>query len=114
MNNKFKALIAGAALITLAGASATASASDRIGFSITIGSPGYSYAPPPAYVYAPPPVYYAPRVVYAQPRVVYAPPRVVYAPQRVYYSAPQWRGRDDRQWNRRDDRRDRNDYRGHR
>jgi len=112
MNNKLKALIAGAALITLAGTSATASASDRIGFSITIGSPGY--APPPSYVYSPPPVYHAPRVVYAQPRVVYAPPRVVYAPQRVYYSAPQWRGRDDRQWNKHYDRRDRNDHRGRR
>jgi len=114
MNVKLKTLISGAALIMLAGASATASAGDRIGFSITIGSPGYSYAPPPAYAYSPPPVYYAPRVVYAQPRVVYAPPRVVYAPQRVYYSAPQWRGRDDRQWNRRDDHRDRSDYRGRR
>lgn len=89
MNNKLKVLIAGAALVTLSGATTTASANDRISFSITISSPGYAYAPAPAYVYAPPPVYYS-------PRVVYGPPGVMYAPQHVYYSAPQWRGRDDR------------------
>ena len=57
MNNTFKAIIATAALITLAGASATASAHGRFGLNIMIGAPAYAYAPPPAYAYAPAPAY---------------------------------------------------------
>lgn len=79
MKNKWKAAVAGLALLGLSGA---ATARDNIEFSITIGTPGAVYAPAPAYVYAPPP-----RVYYPAP-VVYAP-----APRVVYYGAPGWKER---------------------
>ncbi|HSQ03163.1 MAG TPA: hypothetical protein VLN59_03945, partial [Burkholderiales bacterium] len=76
----------GAALAAL---SSVASAHSNIGFSVSIGVPGYvappvAYAPPPV-VYAPPPVVYAPAPVYyaPAPRVYYGPPAFGY-----YYGRP--------------------------
>ncbi len=60
-------------LLALAGGlvATGAQAHDSVGFSISIGSPGY-YAEPPVY-YAPPPVVY-----YSRPSVVYYEPTPVY------------------------------------
>jgi hypothetical protein len=68
----------GAAMAAL---SSTAFAHSNVGFSVSIGVPGYVAPPAPVY-YAPPPVVYAP------PPVVYAPPPVYYGPPRVYYAPP--------------------------
>lgn len=81
------ALGAGLAMALLGAAYAgTASANDRVKFSISFGVPA------PALVYGPP-VAYAPQVVYAPPPVIYARPQVVYAPpyygtQVIVTSAP--------------------------
>src|ERR1044072_3715434 len=67
MRNKLSVVLAGGAL--LAALSGTAAANGHVGFSVSVGGPGYafSYGPAPVYV-APPPVYYAPAEAY------YAPP----------------------------------------
>lgn len=59
-----------AVTLGLAGMS-SANAHDNVGFSISIGSPGY-YGPPPVY-FGPPPVYhyYTPRVYYHYDRPYY-------------------------------------------
>jgi len=51
----------------------TANAHDNVGFSISIGSPGYYYAPPPPVYFGPPPIYqrYTPRIYYHYDRPYY-------------------------------------------
>lgn len=46
-----------------------------VGFSISIGSPGYYYGPPPVVYHAPPIVHYRPAPIV---HYYYAPPRHVY------------------------------------
>ncbi len=65
--------LATAALAVLSG---TVNARDHVSFSVSIGTPGYSYV-------APPPVYYEP--VYYRAPVYYAPAPVYYAPARTVY-----------------------------
>lgn len=94
----------GTALVAAAATFAPAAHADRVGFSVSIGGPGYAvafgnapywghrhyYAPyrpyyRPAYVV--PPVVYEPQVVYVAPRVVYRAPYVRYPVVRgpIYY-----------------------------
>ncbi|CAG0992676.1 hypothetical protein MTYP_02368 [Methylophilaceae bacterium] len=71
---KIMRFILASAIIVL-GASSSAYARDSVGFSISIGSPGYYYAPPPVYYHAPPVVYYRPAPVYHH---YYSAPRAYY------------------------------------
>jgi hypothetical protein len=61
MKTRWKAALAGLALVALSG---TAAARDQVNFTLSIGTPA--------------PIVYAPPVYYARP---------VYVPQRVYYPA---------------------------
>ena len=86
MSKKLSVVLAGGAL--LAALSGTAAAHGNVGFSVSIGGPGYAFAYDPAPVYAAPPVYYAPpRQVYYGAQEYYAAPPAYYAP-RPYYAAP--------------------------
>lgn len=70
--------------VFFAALSGTAAARDNVSFSLSLGVPGYAYAPPaPAYYYPPPRVYYAPPVA-----TYYAPATVYYAPPAPAYYAP--------------------------
>ena len=80
MRNKLSVVLAGGAL--LAALSGTAAAGNHVGFSVSVGGPGYALAYGPAPVYAAPPVYYAPQEYY------YAPPAPVYYAPRAYYAPP--------------------------
>jgi hypothetical protein len=118
------ATVLGAVGLAAAVAYAPAASADRVGFSLSVGGPGYAVsvgnyggyydryyvAPPPPVYYAPAPVYrpyYPPAPVY---RPYYAPvvvaPPVVVRPYPVY--RPYYR---DRYWDRRDVRHDRHDRR---
>jgi hypothetical protein len=92
MKTKWKAALAGIALISLSGAAA---ANDRVHFSLNIGLPApmVTYAPPVAY-YPPAPVYVAPRVYHPAPVYWSPPPRAM----RIHHG--HWRGHDRRHWNR--------------
>lgn len=88
---------------------APAASADRVGFSLSLGGPGYSvnlgnYG---YYDYwRPAPVVVAPYAPYYAPRPVVVPPPVVYRPYPVYRSYDRWDRRHDR-WDRRHDRWDR-------
>ncbi len=95
MRNKAVLILLGVFFAALSG---TAAARDNISFSLSLGVPGYAYAPPaPAYYYPPP----HPRVYYAPAATYYAPPATVYyaPPAPVYYAPAPWAARE---------------YRGHR
>src|SRR5258707_15255758 len=88
MRNKLSVVLAGGAL--LAALSGTAAAHGNVGFSVSVGGPGYAFAYGPAPVYAAPPVYYAPAQPayygeYVAPAPVYYGPRAYYAPPVVAY-----------------------------
>ena len=82
MRKKLSIFAIGALFAALSGA---ASAQGNVGFSISIGGPGYAftYADPAPVYYGPPPVYYGPSVYYAPP--VYYGPRVFYVPPVVAF-----------------------------
>lgn len=73
-------LLASAAL-TLSAVPAFAGGQPQVDWSISIGSPGYPFSPPPA-------VYVQPQAVYVQPQRIYVQPQPVYLerPPAVYYS----------------------------
>ena len=95
MKHRFRWIaVAGLAAVSLA-ATVPAQAHTDLAIGLTLGAPGYAYAPPPPRYYESTVVYEEPRVVYEEPvyyetrpRVVYerryCPPRRVYR-ERVYY-----------------------------
>ena len=92
MNGKLKVVLTAT---LLAGLSGTAAARDAVGFSVSVGGPGYAFNvtnSAPVYYYAPPPVYYAPAPVYYRPRAYYAPQPVVVYPRHYYYHDRHHRG----------------------
>lgn len=72
-----------AAATALAG---TAQAHGGVGWSVTLGAPGFGVYVPAPVVVAPPPVY-GPAVVIGAAPSYYAPPPVYYGPAR-YYARP--------------------------
>ena len=87
MSNKLSVVLAGGAL--LAALSGTAAARGHVGFSVSIGGPGYALFYGPGPVYAAPPVYYAPpQPVYYGPGAYYAAPAPVYYGPSGYYAQP--------------------------
>ena len=90
---------------------APAASADRVGFSLSLGGPGYSvnlgnYGYGYYDYWRPAPVVVAPYAPYYAPRPVVVPPPVVYRPYPVYRSYDRWDRRHDR-WDRRHDRWDR-------
>jgi hypothetical protein len=93
---KYFALIAAGIAGAVMVCASPAMAGDDVRWSVTVGSPGYSMAPP--VVYGPP------RVVYERPRPVYVERHVVVREGHRYgYRDDRWRGND----------RDRGSHRGH-
>jgi len=86
--------------IAAAGLFSGAASAHGIGWSVTIGSPGFGiHAPAP--VYAPPVVIGAVPYFAPPPRVYLAPPPLYYAPGYLVRPAPVWVGpRHHRGWHR--------------
>jgi len=102
MNRKFLVASALAGTLAIGLAAAPAASASNVGWSVSIGGPGYAvgvgapaYYGPSYYGYAPAPAYVAPPVVYSAP-VVYPAPYyysgVYVAPRVAYYSGGYYRG----------------------
>jgi hypothetical protein len=89
MLRRTKQIALAAALVAAAATFSTAARAEHVGFSVSIGGPGYEFTVGNAPYYRHYPRYYAPYYpAYVAPPVVYAPPPVYVAPRVVYYRAP--------------------------